>query len=485
MAEDHKRSSGINAFLLRPFRLAAILAALALMLSLAFLTFTAWTSNKRLDPLERHLFHLQELQQSSIEIQELLVRSFEQRTPLRSSDIEKIKSRLEKLLRNNGQLHLQTPQRIRQAIGFLQSNQGDIKVGLLAALAVIRQALAAENTLQRSLIADTRQSAEKELVVASVAMLITPIVAMLLLFLMRYRLFRSISRLSNLLENVGNLDFKTARPASDLDDPLAVVFNRYNAMAEKLHLAQRQASERAATLENQVHAASETLLRQQAELEQGARLAALGEFSAQLAHELRNPISGISIALRNLETEIEDADQKERIALVADEMDRVTRLLNALLDKGRSSAETPTRLDMQALVGDIVRLFSYQLPDRITVRFDVEPRSCVLPRDTIRQVLINLLRNSRDAIGSRSGEIAVKMQRIDEMSTLTVSDDGPGYSDDLLRHGIRPFQSGKATGAGLGLSIVQRLVHAAGGHIKLMRGANGGAITIVTLPCRD
>lgn len=485
MVDSQRQPSGINALLLRPFRLAAILAAVALTISLGFLAYTAWTSAQRVEPLERHLAHLQDLQQSSIDIQDILIRSFEERSPPKRDDIVRIRARLEKLLASKDDLHPQTPQRVRQALAFLQSDEGDVKAGLLAALSVIRQAMTAEGELQSQIVAATRRSAEAELTVASAAMLVTPLVAMLLLAFMRSRSFRSIERLSTLLENVGNLRFKSTAPVSDRDDPLAVVFDRYNDMAEKLRAAQREAAERTEDLENQVRAASEMLLSQQAELEQGARLAALGEFSAQLAHELRNPISGVSIALRNLETEIETDDHRERVALIADEMDRVTRLLNALLDKGRSSPETPARVDTRELVGDVVRLFSYQLPERIAVRSDVEARSCVLPRDTIRQVLINLLRNSRDALGDGSGDISVKMQRVGEMSKLTVSDNGPGYPDDLLSHGIRPFQSGKPTGTGLGMSVVQRLVHAAGGEIKLMRGADGGAVTVVTLPCRD
>lgn len=137
------------------------------------------------------------------------------------------------------------------------------------------------------------------------------------------------------------------------------------------------------------------------------------------------------------------------------------------------------------LVGDIVRLFGYQLPERIQVTFDAEDRTCALPRDTIRQVLINLLRNSSEAIGEKPGTIRVDMHRENSHSILTVSDDGPGYPEALLSHGIRPFQTGKSGGTGLGLSVIQRLVHSAGGDIKLACAEGGGAQTTVILPCGD
>lgn len=485
MSDARPRPLGVNALLLRPFRLAAVLAAAALAVSLGFLAYTAWRSAERLDPLEQHLAHLQDLQQASLDIQEILIRSFEDHVPPRRADIDGLRGRLGALLRRDTHLHPQTPDRIRRALGFLESDGSEVETGLLAALGLIREALTSENALQRTIVGAARRSAEAEVAVAAVALLATPVLAVMLLAAMRRRWFRSIERLSDLLENVGNQDFRSAAPIGDRSDPLAAVFDRYNDMAEKLEIAQRTAAERATSLENQVRAASETLLRQQAELEHGARLAALGEFAARLAHELRNPISGISIALRNLEVEVEDPDGRERIMLIADELDRVTRLLNGLLEQGRSSPEQPTRVDTRALVEDVVHLFACQLPERIAVGCEVEAARALLPRDTVRQVLINLLRNSREAIGERAGRIEIALKRTGDTACLTVADDGPGYPDDLLRDGIRPFRSDKETGTGLGLSIVRRLVEAAGGAIALKRGGGGGAVTVVTLPCRD
>jgi C4-dicarboxylate-specific signal transduction histidine kinase len=482
MFDQPTRKGGIQGALLRPFRLASILAALALAISLGFLAYTAWTSASRLDPLERHLAHLLGLQATSLDIQEILVRHFEDQSPPRPEEVAKVTARLKQLLDKGGHLHPDTPANLRRARELLEQDDGNLRAGLLAALSVVRRTLAQENALQRGVIEETRRSAEIEFTVAVAAMLIMPIVAMLLLAYIRHRSFRSISQLSDLLDNVGNLNFKTAEPVVE-DDPLADAFERYNDMAEKLRTATAEASRRAETLEAQVRTASETLLRQQAELDSGARLAALGEFAARLAHELRNPLSGISIALHNMKRELTDPEHAERVTLIADEMDRVTRLLNSLLDMTPSSPETPVPVNVTTLVDDVIRLFGYQLPPRIRISSDVEDRTCTLPRDTVRQVLINLLKNSREAIGDDAGEIRVEMRRDGPISRLTVSDDGPGYPDDLLTHGIRPFRTGKASGTGLGLSVIQRLVRSAGGSVELSRGAGGGAVTNVTLPC--
>ncbi|MEJ2118847.1 MAG: histidine kinase dimerization/phospho-acceptor domain-containing protein, partial [Alphaproteobacteria bacterium] len=298
-----------------------------------------------------------------------------------------------------------------------------------AALTIIRDTIRQEGELQRAAMLQAHHTAELEFAVALTALLILPVIALAMLIYVRRRSFHSINQLSLLLDNVGNLDFRTAEPAG-ADDPLASVYERYNDMAEKLRLASKEAQDRETRLERQVRAASETLLRQQAELENGAHLAAIGEFSARMAHELRNPISGISVALHNLERELEDNEPRERIALIAEEMERVTKLLNGLLERGRIAPEIPSAIETRALVNDVVRLFGYRLPETTEIVTDVEDWTCHLPRDTFRQVLINLLKNSSEAIGEAPGIIRVTMRRDGNISILTVSDNGPGFSEE-------------------------------------------------------
>ena len=476
--------AGYRATILKPFRVAVTLTIFALVVSLGFLSFMAWTSGKRLDPLVSHLSHLNALQQSSVDIQELIIRHFEEKTDPKPEEIMHISNQLKDLLESGDHLHPDTPDRIRQAAEFVESPQGNIKAGLLAALALIRQTIAEESKLQQTAVIATRRSAEAELAVALAALLIVPATALAMLVYFRRHAFASINQLSGLLENVGNLEFKSMGPVA-ADDPFAGIYERYNDMTDRLRQAAREADDHSARLESQVRTASETLLRQQAELEANARLAAIGEFSARLAHELRNPISGISVALHNMEAELTDAEHKKRITLIAEEMDRVTRLLNAALANSPSKPEAPIRVQTTSLVGDVIQLFRYQLSKNIAVVTDIEDRYCTLPRDTVRQVLLNLLRNALEAIGDNSGEIKVTMRRDGALSILTVADSGPGYPEDLLKNGIRPFQTGKTFGTGLGLSVIKRLVNSAGGTIKLANGPDGGAQAIVTLPCED
>lgn len=485
MATNSQPVSGVRTALARPFYIVSIVMVVLLVASLGYLVFRSWESAWRLHPLERHISHLQGLQDTSMDIQEIIIRHYQHGNEPTQTEVKQIRDQLQALLDAGNNLHKDTPEHLRQAIGFLDAPSGNLKAGLLASLGIVRKTLQEENALQQKIVRQTRQLAEAQFFLSVGALILVPLLAILLLVFVQRRAFASINRISNLLDNVGDLDFRPAEPP-DPHDPFGPVFDRYNRMAQRLRDAAKEEQAHRGMLEQQVRTASETLIQQQAELENGARLTAVGEFSARMAHELRNPISGISVALHNLQTELENEDHRDRVGLVADEMQRVTKLLNMLLEQGRVEPELPRRVQTKALVNDIVRLFRYQIPPNIRIVTDVEDRSCRLPRDTTRQVLINLLRNASEAIGDADGEVRISMHRESEnKSVLAISDSGPGFPEEMLKMGIRPFQSGKSNGTGLGLSTVQRLVHAVGGEIELTNNETGGARILVKLPCGE
>ncbi|OSQ39588.1 hypothetical protein TMES_06155 [Thalassospira mesophila] len=470
--------------LLQPLRVSVALATIALTLSLGFLALTAWHSAYRLSPLENHVRQIQGLQQTDIAIGKLLTRHLASHQPPTAMELEHIRADLDDLLQQNGQLSPNTPNNLRMASDYLALPIDNPSSNLIGALSLIRKVLTQENALQQQAIKTARQSADQEFTIALIALIATPILAIAVMIWFRRRAFRAVSRLSELLDNVASLRFVDIEPVSE-NDPLAPIYQHYNEMTASLRTVSQQSRDHTDQLESQVRAASETLLRQQAELENGAKMAAIGEFSARLAHELRNPVSGISMALHNMEIETKDPDHRERLALIAEEMDRVTRLLNSLLQNKSFTLETPVAVSSDQLIGDVVKLFGYRLPKHVAITVDSKNHNITLPRDTVRQVLLNLLKNSCEALGDLPGTITVSFDVDNNTACLTVTDTGPGYADAMIARGVRPFQSGKADGVGLGLSIVQHLVHGTGGDIQLGRSTNGGAMTIIHFPCEE
>lgn len=248
-----------------------------------------------------------------------------------------------------------------------------------------------------------------------------------------------------------------------------------------------QHREREAALEREVRTATGTLLEQQRSLARAERLAATGELAASMAHELRSPLAGIQMSLANLREEIAEPELAERLGMVVEEVVRLGRLMNELVQMARHVPEAPSRVELADLVDPLQALIRYQLPAGVRLETCVqEGLCCRVPKQRLRQALLNLVLNAAKAIGDGEGVIAIDLRRQREGIRITVEDDGPGFPPELLESGIRPFYSTRARGAGLGLAMVRRFVSEAEGSIELAnrsdRGERRGARVTLLLP---
>jgi two-component system NtrC family sensor kinase len=249
---------------------------------------------------------------------------------------------------------------------------------------------------------------------------------------------------------------------------------------EQQHLSRQQ------TLEEEVRAATGTLLQQQHELARSERLAAMGELAAGVAHELRNPLAGIQLALSSMSKELTDHEQSSRLDLVVEELKRVTRLLNGLLEATRPMPEPATPMVLANLVREFVSLARYQVPEHVGIRQEIPAGLvCRLPEGGLRQALWNLVLNSCEAIGEHEGEIAIDAEREDDRLVLRVLDDGPGFPPALLETGVRTFATLRSGGSGLGLATVRRFAHDLGGEMRIENLHPHGASVTLELPCKD
>jgi len=216
------------------------------------------------------------------------------------------------------------------------------------------------------------------------------------------------------------------------------------------------------------------------------RRMATGELAASVAHELRNPLAGIQMTLSNLRTELGDGDHGERVDLVLNEVARLTRLLNSLLDSARHQPEPKRQVALAPLVEELLTLTRHQLPDTVRVESRVDPSlTARVSPDRLRQALLNLVLNAGGALGDAGGTIVIAARSGDERVQLSVTDDGPGFPAELLRNGIRPFFSTREQGTGLGLSLVRRFAREMGGDLTLANREPRGAEATLTLPVRD
>jgi C4-dicarboxylate-specific signal transduction histidine kinase len=284
--------------------------------------------------------------------------------------------------------------------------------------------------------------------------------------------------LSGLAEGVKQpINRKTSDPV------LRDLFDRYNQLVDHLIELEQAYLTYTTRLESQVRETSHALLEQSQRLAKAERLAALTEMAASTAHELRNPLAVIQVALENMQAESNDPDFRERVGLLHREVHRLTKHLNDLLSSARNSSESAQAINITQATQELIRLLSYQTKGNVEI--DIQSQADImatLPETEFRQVLLNLLQNAVQAIGDQPGTISIQIGQDRQNLIITVTDSGGGFSPDLLQQGIRPFVSLKEKGSGLGLVMVQRFAREQSGTLKLENDDAGHARVTLTLP---
>ncbi|MFB3891579.1 MAG: nitrogen regulation protein NR(II) [Phycisphaerae bacterium] len=219
-----------------------------------------------------------------------------------------------------------------------------------------------------------------------------------------------------------------------------------------------------------------------ARLEQSARLATLGQLSASVAHELRNPLSGIKMNARILADELAKASIRDKsLELIVREIDRMDLYLQELLSLAAGTgAPRPPKLGRVKL-GDLAASVVALLEGRcrhagVTIEqaFDDSLPPVRADGDQIRQVIMNLMLNAMDAM-PRGGTMRLAAARGESGSVarFSVSDTGPGVQAPAGTDIFDPLVTTKSGGAGLGLYISRRIIAAHGGRIGYTTSATG------------
>ncbi|MDN5848739.1 MAG: ATP-binding protein [Nitrococcus sp.] len=339
-----------------------------------------------------------------------------------------------------------------------------------------------ENINERNLLTKVVGDTEIELQAALVGTAALTLLLGLGIVLARHWLFAPIKRMNHLLLRLSEGRLEPI-PVADEVPPWSTLISNYNHMVTRLAALEEARAAHTRSLEAQVRAAARTLLAQSQNLARAERLAAVGEVVAGIAHELRNPLAGIQITLHNLRTECHDADMQRRFDLVITELERMSRHFNQLLGQARHQPEPIKETDLDLEIRQVLELIRYQIADAIELHYQGEPEiKARLPQTGLRQALINLVLNAAQVLEERPGHIWVETHRERDRLVLTVSDDGPGFANEMLDSGIRPFASGRAGGTGLGLLMVKRFVSSLDGRLKLGNREPHGARVIVELP---
>jgi signal transduction histidine kinase len=200
------------------------------------------------------------------------------------------------------------------------------------------------------------------------------------------------------------------------------------------------------------------------------RLAVVGELTASLAHEVRNPLGAIRGATEILQEELpHEAKASEFFKILIEETDRLSNVVENYLSLARKHASVRAQMEIAAIAGDVLRLFAYSTRKAgIRARVVAPDYPVFVWGDPIhlRQILANLVLNAIQAM-KEGGELTIRIFTEGNDAILEVSDSGPGIPPEKLEEIFRPFFTTKTNGTGLGLSIVKRLVDQNGWSISV------------------
>lgn len=222
------------------------------------------------------------------------------------------------------------------------------------------------------------------------------------------------------------------------------------------------------------------------QLVRSEKLAALGQLVAGVAHELNNPLTGIIGYTELLSDEVTHEGASKKVTKLGNEARRMHRIVSGLLRFARQSNSSERAAPLESALRDALQLREFHVRKLgIDVRVEIEPAlpALAIGEDELKQILLNLLSNSVDALEeSRERIIRIYAHREGHRIRFAFEDSGPGFSD--LGRAFDPFYTTKPVGkgTGLGLSICYGIVRECGGDIHLSNREPYGAAVIVEIP---
>jgi signal transduction histidine kinase len=230
--------------------------------------------------------------------------------------------------------------------------------------------------------------------------------------------------------------------------------------------------------------------RLEAQIQRKERLSAMGELASGVAHEIRNPLNTIGTIIQQLDKDFEpvsDAVEFHDLArLVHEEVRRINTTVTDFLKFSRPDPLHPVKFRLETLVQQIAQQYG-PLLDENNIQLEVKTEwtgEVFWDKTQIRQVLMNLIQNSIDALsGGGKLVLTVKPGRTEEV-ILSLKDNGPGIPEEIRNRIFNLYFTTKAKGTGIGLSIVQRIIYEHEGLISVDSKPGYGATFHITLPFR-
>ena len=237
------------------------------------------------------------------------------------------------------------------------------------------------------------------------------------------------------------------------------------------------------------------LVESRAMIERQEKLASLGVLAAGVAHEIRNPLTAIKARLFTLKKAVrENLSAVEDASVIEREINRLERIVRDVLQFARPAEPQRKVISAVVMLNEIRDLMRSQL-EKSDIELTVEDSTEITIRgdqNQLKQVLLNLIRNSAESIGEhgkivlRAGTDRVSLgSRLTNVAILEVEDNGKGISPEVQKRLFDPFYTTKAAGTGLGLSIAARILEQHGGALRYKTEVGRGTTFGIVLPLKS
>ena len=233
---------------------------------------------------------------------------------------------------------------------------------------------------------------------------------------------------------------------------------------------------------------------------QAQREAAWGEVARRLAHEIKNPLTPIRLSAERMRHKLlpsmseKDAQLLDRgTETIVQQVEAMKEMVNAFSEYARAPRFEMAEIDLNQLVIEVTDLYRAQVTGRgvaLEVKLGSAVTRVVADRGRLRQLLHNLLTNAVEALeGQPGGAITVAThlgeRNGEEVAEVSVEDNGPGFTREMMGRVFDPYVTTKPRGTGLGLAIVRKIVEEHGGHVEADNRSGGGARVRIELPMNE
>lgn len=219
---------------------------------------------------------------------------------------------------------------------------------------------------------------------------------------------------------------------------------------------------------------------------QNEKLAVVGGLAAGIAHEIRNPLAGISGSIELLSQTVNNDDDKRLMKIVLREIDRLNNLITEFLEYARPEVPPTDPVDLSSLLNEVMDSMTVNAQVRSDIKQikDYSTGLIILGRrDKLKQAFLNIILNAYQAMGdSVNPQIEVKIVETGKEVRVRIKDSGSGMSENTRKKMFEPFHTTKAKGTGLGLAVTHKILEGHGAQVFVESELGQGTEFILTFP---